>query len=202
MKYGIEPEDCGHFDVMPTEYQQVLCMPVKMPDCDIVVPENLRWTSKLLTDVITREDIHNKYIYLTTKYSFVEGLSANRPGWHADGFLSTDINYVWYDSCPTEFCIQDFSITEDHSISMKEMDEQADVLNIYTYPVKRLLRLDCSQIHRVPSCPPRDRAFCKITISEHKHNLEGNAHNYLLDYDWKMYARTASRNHPFVIDEQ
>ncbi len=80
------------------------------------------------------------------------------------------------------------------------MEDQARSENIRTYPVNTLLRLDQYVIHRVaPNAAPGYRAFVKISVSKARYNLKGNAHNYLLNYEWEMHSRDATRNHPVVM---
>lgn len=40
------------------------------------------------------------------------------------------------------------------------------------------------------------RQYVKISLSDHRYNLENNSHNYLFDYDWPMFGREATRNDP------
>lgn len=50
-------------------------------------------------------------------------------------------------------------------------------------------------VHDVPKIKsPGFRTFIKVSISDKKFNLEGNSHNYSLDYNWKMYSRSETRN--------
>lgn len=68
----------------------------------------------------------DSYVYLTAKYRYqMSGCSFNRNGYHSDGFMTDDINYIWYDKSPTIFNSSDFKITLDDKISMKEMEDQA-----------------------------------------------------------------------------
>ena len=77
------------------------------------------------------------------------------------------------------------------------MKYQADSRNIITYPNRHLVRMNQSSIHRM-SKPESSfpRTFVKVSVSEYKYNLIGNAHNYGLDYKWDMKPRLISRNHP------
>jgi len=199
-KYGQDPMVIGQFNVVPEEMCFVQYLPIAFPADQGLglatrIPKNLKWCQKLVLPCL--RDTENSYIYLTVKHLYVTPSNmGNRPGWHSDGFGTEDINYIWCDKYPTEFCIQDFSITEDCETSLKEMEEQAHILNIKTYGENTLLRLDKHNIHRTPVIGEGYRTFVKISISKNRYNLKGNAHNYLFDYDWEMVVRSDIRNHP------
>jgi hypothetical protein len=203
-KYGKEPSVIGQFNLVPEEMCFVQYLPIAMAGKDglgeqVFVPENLSWVWPIIHAAQARESGFGieDYVYLTVKHLYVTPSNmGNRPGWHSDGFGTDDINYIWCDQYPTEFCIQDFSITEDCETSLKEMEDQARVLNIKTYGENTLLRLDKYNIHRTPVIGEGYRTFVKISISKNRYNLKGNAHNYLFDYDWEMMLRSDIRNHP------
>ncbi len=202
---GKPPIVIGHFELEQPEMMFVQYMPVIMPHrrCASTPifrsPANLKFVNPLIGAVLRHEewDFEN-YLYITAKSLYVTAETMNRPGWHIDGFGTDDVNYIWSDSSPTEFCVQSFDLSEDCDTSMRQMDEQARPENIRTYGEKMLLKLDSDVVHRVPpGAPPSFRTFVKLSISKHRYNLQGNAHNYLFDYDWPMFPREASRNHPF-----
>jgi len=140
----------------------------------------------------------NSNVYLTVKYMFQQkGCSFNREGWHSDGFLTDDINYIWSDKFGTVFNDTDFKLTLDHNKSLSEMEWQYDNRKNIIYSDGELLRLDQYSIHKVaPITENGMRTFFKLSISKDKYNLVGNSHNYLLDYDWVMKEREVERNHP------
>lgn len=201
--YGKPPEVIGQFDVDNDELMSYLYLPISMKGSEYVkIPKRLLPFKKLITKVLYREIYANcidRYIYLTAKKVYVTpGNPGNRPGYHSDGFLTDNINYIWSDSYPTVFCVQPFDVAESHHESMEQFEEQAKVENETTYPDKSLIRLTTENIHRTPTIKePGFRMFCKISLSKHKYNLKGNSHNYLFDYNWKMYDRDAVRNNPF-----
>ena len=121
----------------------------------------------------------------------------NRPGWHSDGFMTDDINYIWCDRTPTEFNLSAFDLTRDDELSMEEMRVQAQHKNNLTHAPMTLLRLDQFNIHR-PAEPSNVemRTFLKISFSRDKYDLAGNSHNYLMEYDWRMRPRGLDRNIP------
>lgn len=196
MKYGSPPKDLGVVLATCEEMMHYQCLPIKLVDtAEYRIPRRLMWVKPMLDRIIFP---HNKYVYLTVKNTFItKGFSGRRPGWHSDGFLTNDINYIWSDCLPTEFAIQEFSIDENCKDSIRQFEEQVLLENIEHYENKSLLELNPSVIHRpAPNTYIEGiRAFVKITVSEDKHNLCGNSHNYLLDYDWPMNPRHENRNH-------
>lgn len=205
MKYGIEPDVISVREIECREMMFYLYLPIKMSkDLDIRIPERLKIFQPLINDMLKNEgeNINDKYIYLTAKHVYVTPDNpANRPGYHSDGFGTDDINYIWTNKFPTVFCIQDFSLSEDCNTSISEMEEQVKEENEMTFMVNTLLRLDQFNVHRCPTIHAGDmRTFVKISISNHKYNLVGNSHNFLFDYDWKMFDRDELRNHPTLLE--
>lgn len=201
---GNLPQVIGNFRGECPEFMTVQYMPVEMHGY-MRLPHRMQWLKPMIT--LVRDDLYmrNKfqyarYIYATVKHGYVDvGVHQNRPGWHIDGYGSDDLNYIWYDRCPTQFLDQKMQLPEDHEQSMALMEVHACPENIVSYFNKLVLKLDNTVIHRVSPMPIAGlRTFVKLSVSEHKYNLKGNAHNYLFDYDWKMYERQAHRNHPFV----
>jgi len=142
----------------------------------------------------------NSYIYMSAKYMFQgKGCSYNRYGWHCDGFMSDDINYIWSDISPTVFNTSEFKLTQNDKVSIKEMSEQADFDNDITFPENTLLRLNQFNVHRVAYQTEGMRTFLKISFSKDKYDLIGNSHNYELNYDWEMKPRQIERNIPQTL---
>lgn len=200
MRAGSAPTRCGRFAAHASEMIFVQYMPIKMPDTPLCVPRHLECFYPLLGPAV-HDDHFGKYIYLTAKHLYVEeDRCFNRPGWHIDGFGTDDINYIWTDRGPTEFCEQHFELSDDCDESMAQMETGARPENICTYGAHELLRLDNKVVHRAPmSISAGMRTFVKISISRDRYNLYGNAHNYLLNYDWPMVPREEKRNHPSRI---
>lgn len=199
MEYGAAPKVLGEFDLEPSEFCYVQYLPIALPRGHFAVPDNLKWVQPLLDAIEAKYHIrYTDHVYLTVKHMFVSGSDCgNRPGWHSDGFGTDDLNYIWCDRSPTEFAIQPFKLSPDCTTSMQEMEDQFVPGTEIVYPPKTLLLLDQGVIHRTPTyCEPGYRTFVKISISKHRYNLKGNAHNYLLNYDWDMVERTVERNHP------
>lgn len=203
-KYGLPPDDLGTIDLDPVEMMFWLYCPIKMVGrATMVIPDNLRQFMPLLLRV--RSDVGARrwmesYVYLTAKTLWVTPENpGNRPGWHSDGFMTDDLNYVWSDRDGTLFWVpvDTFDFTQDHDASLPEMDAAASLGPLKTYPDKSLLRLDETVIHRVNDFKsPGMRSFVKVSVSRHKYNLTGNSINHLLPNDWYFEPRHEVRNHP------
>jgi hypothetical protein len=205
--YGMQPDVIGKPRVgLPyNDSKYFLYMPIKMAgDNRIHVPDDFSAFSEIISMAVNAEFrrkacLENLYIYVSIETSPLKaGIYQKRPGWHADGFLTDDVNYIWYDQLPTEFCIQKFDITQDHSISMEQFADQAREENIVTYPAFHLIRMTQHNVHRaaLPTENRHSRTFIKISFSEHKYNLKGNTINPFFNYNWKMYDREEVRNCP------
>jgi hypothetical protein len=206
MKYGQLPKDLGQHEIICDEMMFYQYLPIKMPgENNPVYEDRLRCFDRLVgvvcCDFIGTFGLDayvSSYLYLTAKYMYqVPGCSYNRPGYHSDGFMTDDINYVWCDKNPTVFNTTDFALTMDDSGSLVEMEQQAEIEKEISYPENTLLRLDQFNIHKVADVKkPGMRTFLKLSFSHDRYNLIGNAHNYLLKYEWLMNTRKEERNIP------
>jgi hypothetical protein len=203
--YGHAPETIGTYDLDFTEYMHFMYLPIVIPGTDALrLPDRLAFATELIADAIMHEvQVHHNswdYVYVTSRRGYATpGNPLNRPGWHADGFGTPDVNYVWTDRFPTLFAVQDFGgISPDHVDSIAQFEAQIDPAKIRTYGDKELHRLDPFVIHAAPEIPAPggERSFFKVSFSNDRYNLLGNSHNYLLDYDWPMFDRSAVRNDP------
>lgn len=154
------------------------------------------------------EDIYQDeaqyYAYLTLKRMYVQPNSVgNREGWHIDGFLSDQKNFIWSDSdaMPTEVCRGKFTLTEDHEESLEEMLHQASYGFIEQLKTGRLYNMGQNCVHR----PSRNdtnqavlRTFVKITYTRELFNGFGNAWNYKLPHIKPSKQRSDCRNHGVV----
>ena len=182
-------------------------MPIKRPFGFVAIPENLCWTKPVVETICSVDEynyrLERSYIYLTVKHLYVErGSLGSRPGWHIDGFLSDDQNFVWCDKNPTEYVpsLDSYTFSQDHEKALHEM-KLADIMTIHEIPVNAVVDLERT-VHRTKEdIEPGLRTFIKVSVSEHKYNLQGNAHNYLIPHGWKMYPREKARNHPYVLEE-
>lgn len=180
------------------EYMHYLYLPVKMAgDPYVALPPRLDFLRVLVHGAIATEE-WDGYVYVTARRGWASPDNPlNRPGWHTDGFGSTDINFIWTDKFPTRFAVNPFvDISDSHVLSAKQFEHQ--VKTVVTYPERTVLRLDPFVVHATPEIPEPggERSFFKISLGRERYNLLGNSHNYLLEYDWKMWSRSEIRNDP------
>lgn len=209
MRYGELPKELGIFEVECKEMMFYQYLPIKMPNQTLLVyEERLKCFDNLIgvicCDFIGEFGLDNyvsSYVYLTAKFLYqTPNCSFNRAGWHSDGFLTDDINYIWCDKYPTIFNKTNFNLPLNDLLSMEEMEKQAVPFNNVTYKENQLLRLNQFNIHKVaPITKSGMRTFLKISISKDKYDLIGNSHNYLLSYNWEMKQRNERRNIPQSI---
>ena len=205
--FGNPPESIGVFDLDFTEYMHYMYLPVQFAEFGwaLRMPSNLAFAQDFVEDVISDEFARNgrnawRYTYVTARRGFATpGNPLNRPGWHSDGFGTPDINYVWTDRYPTLFAEQKFfDISDDHTESARQFEQQIAAGFVHTYPDKTLQRLDSSVIHAAPEIPAPggERSFFKVSFSNDRYDLLGNSHNHLFEYDWPMHSRAQQRNDP------
>ncbi len=201
--YGAPPVDLGLIDIAPNEMMFWLYCPVKLPGMlSMFIPANLRQFWPILRAV--RDDAEqvwrDSYIYITAKTLFVTADNpGNRPGWHSDGFLTDDLNYIWSDCNGTLFWEPEnrVSFIQDHLASLAEMEAAAHIGPHVSYEDKHLLKLDQTVIHRVADVrEPRVRTFVKISVSKDRYDLVGNSVNHALAPNWTYVERRAERNAP------
>jgi hypothetical protein len=204
--YGELPKALGRFDVECKEMMFYQYLPIKMPtEMHPIYERRLKCFDNLVIaichdfiDEFGLDAYLASYVYMTAKFMYqLQNCSFNRTGYHSDGFMTNDINYVWCDKNPTVFNSAEFVLTMDDSISLAEMEQQAKPESEVTYPENTLLRLNQFNIHKVADIQEAGmRAFLKVSFSNDKYDLLGNAHNYLLDYGWEMKTRKPERNIP------
>jgi len=206
--YGGLPVDLGFIDLSPSEMMFWLYCPIKLPGMQSVsAPDNLAQYRPLWE--AARADCAgiwgDCYAYITAKTLWVTPENpGNRPGWHSDGFLTDDLNYIWADANPTVFFFDgsQHALSADHNASLAEMDALCEepvaaAFDHRTYPVKHLLRLDQTVLHKVATnISPGIRTFVKISVSRHRYALRGNSINHELAPDWQYQGRQAERNCP------
>jgi len=206
-KYGDLPRLVDTVKVNCHEMMSYQYMPIKMAgQYNSVIYEDRIYCFHNLINLATldfldkfgEDELKEHYIYITAKHGYVSPIrSFNRKGYHSDGFMTDDINYIWCDRFPTVFNNTAFNLTLDDNTSIKEMEDQSIANNEFSYPVNSLLCLDQYNIHRVADIDGCGmRTFVKVSFSKDRYNLIGNSRNYLIDYDWVMKPRKESRNIP------
>ncbi len=213
--YGAAPKDLGELKLDTSEMMFWLYLPIKMPG---TVAEQLPKQLDPYTEVIDRvymdvcktygrQRWRDSYVYLSVKVLHVTpDAPGNRPGWHSDGFLTDDLNYIWADRNPTEFFITDdaFRVPEDHTKSMEMFEylvghpRASSCTRLEHAKVNHLYRLDQTVIHRVSlNVDSGKRAFVKVSVSDKPYVQLGNSINHLLpEHPRPSLARQAERNCP------
>lgn len=209
MKYNGKPKNLGLFPIVCDEMFFYQYLPIKLiGQHEPVVEDRLKCFNSMIgtccCDFVADFGLTRymeSYVYLTAKRLYQgNGYSFNRKGYHADGFLTDDINYLWSDSNPTIFNSTVFDLSLDDNLSMAEMEAQAKKENEYYFDECSLLRLNQFVIHKVADEVTEGvRTFVKLSFSKDKYDLKGNAKNYLLDYEWEMRERNINRNIPQQI---
>ncbi len=208
MQYGELPKQLGQYIIDCQEMMSYQYLPIKMIGEHQPVFEQRLNCFKSIVGAICCDFIGefgldryvHSYVYLTAKYAYqTSGCSYNRMGYHSDGFMTEDINYVWCDINPTVFNTSKFELTQCDTRSLGEMAEQAKKENEFTFSENSLLRLNQFNVHKVGEQKTGMRAFLKISFSTDKYDLKGNAHNYLFDYNWEMKERKIERNMPQTV---
>ncbi len=179
-----------------------LYLPIKLPGAkEVLLPSALNPFRPLLRAVIKdSETVVDKYIYITARHLFEQKFGyGNRPGWHTDGFLTEDLNYIYMDSAPTEIALQTFyDIEPSHSKSIQQFDKQFEGTNAFLMP-DTLYCMTPNIVHRCTKITKNGtRLFVKISISKNKYNLRGNSINHLIPetLSWRMRNRKTERNDP------
>lgn len=206
MRYGDKPINLGIKTLVCNEMMFYQYLPIKFPkNIDVFYEKRLKFLDSLVGTVCCDfigsfglDRYVNSFVYLTVKSLFQKsGCSLNREGYHSDGFLTDDINYIWSDINPTVFNDSDFNLSLDDRNSLHQMSEQALIENEFEYPECTLLRLNQFSIHKVGEVKKEGvRTFIKISFSNDKYDLIGNSHNYELNYNWDMRPRSIDRNIP------
>jgi hypothetical protein len=144
----------------------------------------------------------NDYVYITAKTLYVKPETpGNRPGWHSDGFMTGDLNYIWSDKNPTVFFCDNslHSFSADHVHSLDEMNQlcEPDPSKQFRYANKNLMKLDQRVLHKVDTnIQPGIRTFVKISVSKDVYALKGNSINHELAIAETYQKRGAERNCP------
>lgn len=198
-RYGQKPAFLGYITAQCPEMMYYHDMPIKLiNDGRVVIEPRLECARQIINRCIEDfvktygpEEYNKRYIYLSVKNLYQEpGKSFNRPGYHCDGFMTKDINYVWSDVNPTVLNDGGFKLDMDKDVSLSQMTAQARPENDFDYGNNSLVRLDQYNVHKVAERGIKGlRFFIKVTFSTEKYDLEGNSHNYLLDYNWEMRSR-------------
>jgi hypothetical protein len=205
--YATLPENLGLVELNPSEMMFWMYCPIKLPDSEFfVLPSNLKQFEPLvlrvMKDALDCRRWYGHYAYITAKTLYEKPETpGNRPGWHSDGLLTDDLNYIWSDKNPTVFFSDDslHSFSHDHVDSLREMDTlcEDDTSKHIRYESKHLLKLDQRVLHKVDTnIQPGMRTFVKISVSKNVYALKGNSINHELPFNATYLERGAERNCP------
>jgi hypothetical protein len=206
--YGAGPIGVeGPWDIELDEVMYYLYLPIRMPSTELRVPRNLECLQPLIHASLQHASrlrrVRDDYVYISARKGWATPDNPlNRPGWHADGFGTDDLNYVYWVGPGTRFLVGDLGdVPADHAASLRVFELLADWCPdkiITDLPEKTLYMLDPYVVHATPAITkPCWRQFIKISLSSHRYNLENNSHNYLFDYDWPLHSREEVRNDTF-----
>lgn len=191
---GGSPSKIDTIHIEPLEYCNILYLPVYMRGQGFRIPQRI----EPYIPLIQRVPPIFSYMYITIKHMYVDkGQYGNRPGWHVDGFLSDNREYVWCSREPTEYIdVPEYKEVSCHRQSLINFNKLTKNQSILTLKPNSLYSLG-KTIHRTPLIKENGiRTFVKISCSSEKFNLLGNAVNELFEYDWTYYNREQIRNHP------
>ena len=215
--YGNLPVNLGVVgeDIDCSEMMYYLYLPVKVPGktIEFVHDDRLEKFCPLLDAVYQDfnkryndrgKTYRSKYVYLTVKTLYVTPNSmGQRPCWHSDGFMTDDVNYIWYTKCPTQFFYHKggFELPQDHEECIQKLNPLIKDIpsggSIKFYPYRSLLRLDETVIHRTYNpLYEGKRTFVKISVSDHIYAHKGNSTNPAIDLGVEYKDRGISRNCP------
>jgi hypothetical protein len=201
--YGKLPISLGAIECDLKEVMYYLYLPVRMGNSAVLLPGNIECVRPLIEraeNYCQKYGRRYHYCYVSARKGWATPDNPlNRPGWHADGFGTDDLNFVWWAGPGTRFAHQPFdNISNDHVESIRQFQEQVKPENIVTFPDRSLYVIDPSIVHATPQIEPPGcwRQYIKVSMSDERYNLENNSHNYMFTYSWPMHGRETYRNDP------
>lgn len=185
------------------EFCNVTYMCIKEPKGLLSVPDNFKKVLQpVLVELFKHNDFDDQYLYFSLKKGHVAPYTMQmRSGFHVDGFLSEDRNWVLSDSLPTTVALGQFSVEPDHEVSLHEFNDQARLKKHEKLKPHTLYELDKECVHSTSinlSGETVVRTFLKVVASKEKFNGIGNAWNYKLPHIVPTAHRGSTRNHTVV----
>lgn len=185
------------------EFCNVTYMCIKEPKGLLQIPDNfLGMVGPVLTELLKHESFDDEYVYFSLKKGHVSPYATPmRSGFHVDGFLSDDRNWILSDAIPTTVAIGQFDVEADHESSLQSFDAQALLKNKVQLEPHKLYELDKDCVHAsTKNCTNETiiRTFIKVVVSKEKFNGIGNAWNYKLPHIVPTAHRGSTRNHTVV----
>lgn len=185
------------------EFCNITYMCIKEPKGLLSIPDNFNPVLKpVLAELFKHEDFDDKYIYFSLKKGHVTPYTMSmRAGFHVDGFLSTDRNWVISDSLPTTVALGQFNVEPDHGTSLEQFKSQSRFKQCTQLKPHTLYELDKECVHASTTNLTDAtivRTFLKIVVADELFNGIGNAWNYKLPHIKPNAHRGSSRNHTVV----
>lgn len=187
---------------------RVLDMPIKFPNSDYRIPEELVSIIPLIKKIATNEHsinpkIDDYYCYLTLDRRLVKaGNTTRKAGIHVDGFqgarlgekLPVDHSYLLANVLPTLFYEQAFKVNNNwdkmcHNYFEGFAQQKVDG-SVRTYPNNSVLLVDAYCLHEAPMVlEDTYRTFLRMSYTVREFDRLGNAHNGMFEYEWEMFPR-------------
>lgn len=187
---------------------RVLDLPIKFPNTDYRLPQELVHLQNLVEKIAQHEHLTNPhfqdyYCYLTLdRRTVTKGKTTRKAGIHCDGFqgsrlgdkLPIDHSYLLYSDLPTLFFNQPFPVQDWWDKTCHNYFEGFQLQKIpgstVTYPNNTLLLIDPYALHEAPMVSEdTHRTFLRLSYTVREFDRLGNAHNPLFDYQWNMHPR-------------
>ena len=190
---------------------RVMDMPIKFPYSDYKIPNELEGFLPTIKEIADLEETINPqvddyfcYLTLDTRDVNPNALQRESPC-HVDGMQTSrqdptlvNHSYLVSSSVPTTFYKQPFMVDmldlDKHNLFW-ELNRQVAMTNSHyakTHRPFELLLMDAYTVHRgseVEGNEPIPRNWLRMSYEVRKFDREGNTHNPMFEYDWKMEPR-------------
>ena len=187
----------------------VLDMPIKIPNSEVRIPENLNRASiqEIVDTCLEFEKKINPnwqdyYLYLTVHHSFVEAAKTQRrAGAHIDGMQGVRYpekfpvchSYLVSNAVPTRFFNHTFptDLCEKSQNWFYEFDKVKDYQDSSLSKPFEINLMTAYSVHEsTPATEDTIRTFIRLEFSRKKFDRRGNSINPLFDLDWDYQERS------------
>jgi len=174
----IGPVDFGPINLHPGKEEiQTWRVPLKEPDTDIVIPENIKWTEPMVMKVAELQRkaglLDGRYMYMTVRHGVNH---ATVSFWHTDGFPMRNMDvgseqiYLYASAYPTEILTEGFTFPNDFDPLIHNMQpyiiKHAEGKNYTSIPAGHIVMIDPYIIHRIPEAAiGKPRTFISLTCT-------------------------------------
>ena len=192
--------------------ERVFALPLKFPNSDYRIPDELDWLADTLQICIDAEHTLNPhvdeyYAYLDLDSSTVEiGGCQRSPGPHSDNIQGqrvqpkqpTEHCYAVVSSHPTCFYVQPFDLREhdpETHYANTVFEAQLQIESGVCHTAGDITFFDAYSVHAaVPIIETGWRTFVRLVYTTRQYDRLGNSHNPLFDYQWNMVRRALPDN--------